>query len=333
VSSTQNRQAARPLGSPLAGVARPRSGLAVWWLAARPKTLLAAATPVLVGSACAYAAHGFAPWPALAALAGALLLQVAANFANDVFDYEKGADTLDRIGPTRVVQAGWVSPRRMRWALAFVIALALLVGIYLVSVAGPLLVAIGLASIVAAVAYTGGPYPLGYHGLGDVFVLLFFGFVAVAGTHFVQTGTVSRLAWLSSVPVGCLATGILVVNNVRDAETDTVAGKRTLAVRFGRAFGVFEYRALLLTAYGTPLYLVLSDDLGWWAFLPWLSAPIGVDLWRRLARDRGSSLNGALARTAQLLFLFGALSSVAIVLDAGTRHAALANSDDQGVSP
>jgi 1,4-dihydroxy-2-naphthoate polyprenyltransferase len=332
VSSTGDRQVQSDLSAALPGVERPRSWLKIWWLAARPKTLLAAATPVLVGSACAHAERGFALAPAVAALVGALLLQIAANFANDVFDYEKGADTRERIGPTRVVQAGWVSPRRMRWALAVVIGLALLVGVYLVSVAGPLLIAIGVASIIAAIAYTGGPYPLGYHGLGDVFVLFFFGFVAVAGTHFVQTGDVSRLAWLSSIPVGCLATGILVVNNVRDAETDALAGKRTLAVRFGRRFGVLEYRVLLLAAYGVPLYLMLSDELGAWAFLPWLTAPIGVDLSRRLARDRGPALNAALARTAQLLFLFGALSSVSIVLDAGSRRSGHVRSEKPGIA-
>ncbi len=288
----------------------------VWWLAARPKTLLAAATPVLVGTACARALGGFASGPALAALLGALLLQIAANFANDVFDFEKGADTTTRLGPTRVVQAGWVSPRQMRWALALVLGLSVVIGVYLVSVAGPLLIAVGVASIVAAVAYTGGPYPLGYHGLGDVFVLLFFGFVAVAGTSFVQMGYVPRLAWLSAIPVGCLATGILVVNNVRDAETDVLAGKRTLAVRFGRGFGVYEYRGLLLAAYAVPVYLAWQEGLGAWGLLPWLSLPVALGLWRRVGRDRGPSLNAALARTAQLLFVFGALLSLAILLGA-----------------
>jgi 1,4-dihydroxy-2-naphthoate octaprenyltransferase len=269
---------------------------------------------VLVGSACARAVGSFQLWPAVAALMGALLLQVAANFANDVFDFEKGADTHARVGPTRAVQAGWVSPAAMRRGLWVVLGLSLAVGAYLVSVGGPILIAIGLAAILAAVAYTGGPYPLGYHGLGDVFVLLFFGFVAVAGTSLVQVGYVPALAWLSAVPVGCLATAILVVNNVRDVETDAVAGKRTLPVRFGRAFGVFEYRALLVSAYVMPLVLALSTGLGAWAFLPWVTLPLGLRLSRSVARDRGQALNASLARTAQLLFFFGVLLGVAIVL-------------------
>lgn len=320
---------APPTGS--AAFRRP-GWLKVWWLAARPKTLLAAATPVLVGTACAQALGGFASWPALAALLGALLLQVAANFANDVFDFEKGADTTTRLGPTRAVQAGWVSPRQMRRALVLVLGLSILIGVYLVSVAGPVLIVVGVASIVAAVAYTGGPYPLGYHGLGDVFVMLFFGFVAVAGTSFVQMGYVPRLAWLSSIPVGCLATGILVVNNVRDAETDVLAGKRTLAVRFGREFGVWEYRGLLLAAYGVPVYLAWREGLGAWGLLPWLSLPLALGLWRRVGQDRGPSLNAALARTAQLLFLFGALLSLAILFGSQSARPAPVASGPPGVA-
>lgn len=294
------------------GPARP-SRAVVWWLAARPKTLPAAASPVIVGSACAQAVGGFEPWPALAALAGALLLQIAANFANDVFDFEKGADTHTRIGPTRVVQAGWVSPTAMRRGLLLVLALSLAVGIYLVSVTGPVLIAIGLSAMLAAVAYTGGPYPLGYHGLGDVFVMLFFGFVAVTGTSLVQMGYVPALAWLASVPVGCLATGILVVNNVRDAHTDAAAGKRTLAVRFGRRFGLFQYRALLVCAYGVSLVMAWAAGLGSWVLLPWLTLPLALGLWRSIGRDSGSALNSSLAGTARLLFLFSVLLSLSIV--------------------
>lgn len=304
---------AEALSTGLPSGARP-SWLVVWWLAARPKTLLAAASPVLVGSACAQAVGGFKPWPALAALAGALLLQVAANFANDVFDFEKGADTHTRIGPTRVVQAGWVSPTAMRRGLLLVLGLTLLIGIYLVSVTGPVLIAIGLSAMLAAVAYTGGPYPLGYHGLGDVFVMLFFGFVAVTGTSLVQVGDVPPLAWLASIPVGCLATGILVVNNVRDAPTDAAAGKRTLAVRFGRRFGILQYRALLLCAYGAPLVMAVSAGLGAWALLSWLTLPLAFGLSRSIERDRGATLNASLAGTARLLFLFSALLGLSILL-------------------
>lgn len=304
---------AEALSTELPSGARP-PWLVVWWLAARPKTLPAAASPVLVGSACAQAVGGFKPWPALAALAGALLLQVAANFANDVFDFEKGADTHARIGPTRVVQAGWVSPTAMRRGLLFVLGLTLAIGIYLVSVTGPVLIAIGLSAMLAAVAYTGGPYPLGYHGLGDVFVMLFFGFVAVTGTCLVQVGHVPPLAWLASIPVGCLATGILVVNNVRDAPTDAAAGKRTLAVRFGRRFGIVQYRTLLLCAYGAPLVMAATARLGAWALLSWLTLPLASGLSRSIERDSGATLNASLAGTARLLFLFSALLGLSILL-------------------
>jgi len=226
-----------------------------WVIAARPPTLSAALVPVLVGTACAVAENGVRVGAAVAALTGALLLQIAANFANDVFDYEKGADTAERLGPVRAVQAGLLTPDAVRRGLYLVLGLALLVGVYLTAVAGPAVVAIGLASMAAAVAYTGGPYPLGYHGLGDVFVMLFFGFVAVLGTTFVELGRVTPLAVAASVPVGALATAILVVNNLRDIATDRVAGKRTLAVRWGERGALTEYALLLLTAYVVPVVL------------------------------------------------------------------------------
>ncbi|HEY3668754.1 MAG TPA: 1,4-dihydroxy-2-naphthoate octaprenyltransferase, partial [Polyangiaceae bacterium] len=202
-----------------------RGSLAAWVLASRPKTLSAAAVPVLVGTACA-SARGPVRWgTALASLLGALLLQVGANFANDVFDYEKGADTAARLGPTRAVQAGLISAKSMRRGMTLVFLAALALGLYLTSVAGPIILLIGCASIASAIAYTGGPYPLGYHGLGDVFVFVFFGLVAVCGTVFVELGSVPGLAIWCSLPVGALATAILVVNNLRDRETDLGAGK------------------------------------------------------------------------------------------------------------
>jgi len=245
------------------------------------------------------------------------LLQIASNFANDVFDYEKGADTDARLGPARAVAAGWLTPRAMRRGLAVVIGLLLVVGAYLVSVAGPVLLVIGATSIASAIAYTGGPYPLGYHGLGDVFVLIFFGFVAVTGSVYVQSGSVPTLAWLSAVPVGCLATAILVVNNVRDVETDLVAGKRTLPARFGRRFGVIEYWALLGLSYAALLHPVVGRATGTFALLPAATLPLALRLALRVARERGAALNQVLARTALLLFAFGALLGVAIVLGRG----------------
>jgi 1,4-dihydroxy-2-naphthoate polyprenyltransferase len=285
-----------------------------WILAARPQTLTAAAAPVLVGTACAIEAGGFRRGPALAALLGAMLLQIGANFANDVFDFEKGADTAERLGPTRAVQAGLVTPADMKRGMIVAFGLALAVGVHLTAVAGPVVVAIGLASIAAAIAYTGGPYPLGYHGLGDVFVLLFFGFVAVLGTAFVQTGGVPPLAWWAAIPVGSLATAILVVNNVRDRETDVRAGKRTLPVRFGRAAGLGEYAALLGAAYLVPLYLVATGRLGTTGLLPLVTLPLATRLLRRVLRDEGRALNESLVGTARLLFFHAALFAAGIVL-------------------
>jgi 1,4-dihydroxy-2-naphthoate polyprenyltransferase len=287
-----------------------------WLLAIRPATLTAGAAPVLVGTAVAHAAGAFRAGPALAALLGALLLQVGSNLANDLYDFEKGVDTADRLGPTRVVQAGLLSPTAVRAGMIATFGLALLVGVYLAWVAGPAIVAIGIGSILAAIAYTGGPYPLGYNGLGDIAVFLFFGFVAVCGTAFVQAGHVPPLAWAAAVPVGALTTAILVVNNVRDIETDAATGKRTLAVRLGRRGAVAEYALLLLTAYATPPLLVLAGTLTPWALLPLLTAPLAVGLFRRVRDDRGRALNPALGRTARLLFAYGALFAAGIALGA-----------------
>jgi 1,4-dihydroxy-2-naphthoate octaprenyltransferase len=285
-----------------------------WVLAARPPTLFAAVVPVLVGTACAASAGSFRPLPALAALTGALLLQIAANFANDVFDYEKGADTAERLGPLRAVQAGLLTPGSVRRGLWLTLALSLLVGVYLTVVAGPLIVAIGLASMLAAVAYTGGPYPLGYHGLGDVFVMLFFGFVAVGGTTFVQTGAFTPLSLWAAVPVGALATAILVVNNLRDRETDARAGKRTLAVRLGERGALLEYALLIGVAYAVPLALFATGRAGLAALAPLLTLPLAAALVRSVARERGRALNPLLKRTALLLFAHGVLFAVGLSL-------------------
>jgi 1,4-dihydroxy-2-naphthoate polyprenyltransferase len=293
-----------------------------WVIAARPPTLSAAVVPVAVGTACAAAAGGLNPATALAALGGALLLQIAANFANDVFDYEKGADTAERLGPVRAVQAGLLTPASVRRGLLLVLALALLVGVYLTVVAGPVVVAIGLTSMAAAVAYTGGPYPLGYHGLGDVFVMLFFGFVAVMGTAFVQVGHVTPLSIWAAVPVGALATAILVVNNLRDVATDRKAGKRTLAVRLGERGAVLEYTLLVALAYLVPVTLVLTGRAGMGALAPLVTLPLAIRLVRAVARERGRALNPLLAGTAKLLFLYGLLFALGLVLRLDAGHAA-----------
>ena len=284
-----------------------------WILAARPATLSAAVVPVAVGTACAAAVAGVRPGPALAALLGAVFIQIGTNFANDVFDYEQGADTAERLGPTRATQAGLLTARAMRVGLAVAFGLAALAGLYLTWIAGWPVIAIGVASVLSGIAYTGGPYPLGYHGLGDLFVMIFFGFVAVCGTAFVQLGHVPALAWWASVPVGSLATAILVVNNVRDRVTDATAGKRTLAVRLGRRGAVSEYGLLLLASYATPVALLALDLARWPVLLPLLTLPPALAQMRvLLAGVEGPALNLCLERTAQILLGFGLLLAVGL---------------------
>lgn len=325
--------------------AGPRPGsLRAWLLACRPATLSASSVPVLVGSACAYLAGSFRLGPALAALVGAGLLQIGSNFANDVFDFEKGADTEERVGPTRAVQAGLITPRAMKRGMLGVFGLAVLVGAYLTSVAGPVVVVIGVSSIIAAIAYTGGPYPLGYNGLGDVFVMLFFGFVAVLGTLYVQHGKLTLLGWLTSIPVGSLATAILVVNNVRDCETDARVGKRTLAVRWGKRAGVAEYVVLCAVSYAVPPMLCAGLGLKLWVLLPLAAFPLALKNVRAMllhssdtqpleavpaepetvaptpnqhGERGGAQLNETLVRTAKHLAIFGLLFAVGLTL-AGT---------------
>lgn len=288
-------------GGGLAGALR------AWLLASRPKTLPAAVIPVAVGSAVAARAGAFALAPALGALAVALTVQIGTNFANDVFDYEKGADTEDRLGPTRAVQAGLLSPAQMRRGMWLVFGACAAAGLYLTAVAGWPLLLIGVASILSGLAYTGGPYPLGYHGLGDVFVLVFFGFVAVCGTVYVQALGLVPLAWWAAVPVGCLSTAILVVNNLRDRHTDVVAGKRTLAVRFGRRGAERELLVLLVAAYTAPAVVLALGLASAWALAPWASLPLALGVWRQVKQREGPALNATLGATARLLVVYGVL--------------------------
>lgn len=300
---------ARAVASP---VALPRPGSpGAWLLAVRARTLPAAVVPVAVGTAVAHVTGG-ARWDAaLAALLGAVLIQVGTNFANDVFDAEKGADRADRVGEARAVASGLVTARAMRAGMIVAFALATLAGVYLTWIAGPVIVAIGLTSIASGIAYTGGPYPLGYHGLGDLFVLVFFGFVAVCGTVFAQTGEVPPEAWVASVPVGALATNILVVNNVRDRETDGRAGKRTLAVRFGRRACEIEAGVLFLSALVAPAVLAWLRG----SAMPLLAlgaAPLGVAALRELVTRDGRALDATLGKTARVLLAFGALLTLGL---------------------
>jgi 1,4-dihydroxy-2-naphthoate octaprenyltransferase len=291
------------------------SSLRAWVLAARPATLTVAMVPVVVGSAVAQRLGGLRLGPALAALLGAIWIQIGTNLANDVFDFEKGADTGARLGPLRVTQAGLLTPKQVRRGMVVSFALATLCGIYLTLVAGPIVVAIGLLSIASGIAYTGGPYPLGYHGLGDLFVFLFFGLVAVCGTVFVEVGRLSGLAVAAALPVGAIATAVLVVNNVRDFPTDSQVGKRTLVVRFGRGFGVGEYLLLLALAYLVPVGLLLGGVGSGWLLLPLGTLPLALPLGRAVVGSRDAALlNRTLAGTARLLLLFGLLFAVGIVV-------------------
>ena len=288
-----------------------------WLLAARPATLPAAVSPVLVGTACAHAAGAVAAGPALAAALGALLLQVASNFANDVFDHEKGADHAGRVGPTRAVQAGLITGAQMKVGLVLVLLAALLTGIYLAAIGGWPIVALGLAAMIAAVAYTGGPVPLGYHGLGDVLVLGFFGFAAVCGTTYVQAGALTRLSMWAAIPVGALATAILVVNNLRDRDGDAAAGKRTLAVRLGPRGARLEYALLAAAALLVPAgaaFVAAAPLLA----LPLVTAPWSVRLVHRVWRTDGAALNPLLPATARLLLVTSLLWAAGIALAEGS---------------
>ena len=290
--------------------------LGIWLAAFRPKTLAAAAAPVAVGTAVALDHGLFRPAPALAALAGALLIQIGTNLANDYFDYLQGADTEERVGPTRAIPAGLLTARQVLSATVAVFALAVLVGVYLTWVAGWPIVAIGAASIVSGVAYTaGGPRAIGYLGLGDLFVFVFFGPVAVVGTYYVQ-----GLAWASealwaSVPVGALSVAILVVNNHRDADTDVKAGKKTLAVRFGRRFTRAEYTILLGLAYLVPFVQLLAGMEDTWVLLPWVTVPFAWPALQAMLHTTSPvALNLALGQTARLLIVFALAHAAGILL-------------------
>ncbi len=291
--------------------ARPASDISrahAWVLASRPKTLPAAVVPVLVGSAVAASEGAFTALPAAVALLCALLIQIGTNLANDYFDFIKGADSEHRIGPVRVTQSGLIPPRTVRNAMIGVFVLTFILGLYLVSVGGWVILAIGVASLFCAVIYTAGPFPLAYVGLGDLFVFLFFGIVAVTGTHYVQALHWSMDAFIASLPVGAISTAILVVNNYRDIDTDRVANKKTMAVRIGRAATRMEYRLLLLLAYAVPVAQVLRTDAPLWLLLPLLSLPFAFRVLRIVGRSTdGGELNNALAGTGQLLAVYGIL--------------------------
>ena len=286
-----------------------------WLMAARPKTLPAAASPVLVGTAVPWTMGTFRIGPFIAALVGALLIQIGANLSNDYSDARRGADTEDRLGPVRVTAGGLVPPKTVLTATYVTFGLAVLCGIYLVFASGWELLILGALSIAAGVLYTGGPRPYGYEGLGEVFVFLFFGIVAVAGSAFAQSKGWPWEAFVLAIPVGLIAAAILVVNNVRDMETDRRAGKRTLAVRLGRHRARNMYAGMIYLSYPLALLPLLGGELSPWLLLCWLSLPLAVPL-VRLVRTHtdGPTLNGVLAGTGRLQLVFCVLLSAGILL-------------------
>lgn len=308
-----------PASTTLAG--QPPAGRAsvvrIWVMAARLRTLPAAIAPVLVGTSLALGAGHFEPLAFVAALLGAMFIQVGTNLSNDYSDARRGADSEDRLGPVRVTAGGLVPPKQVLMATYLTFGLAVACGAYLVAVAGWELLAVGAASILAGVLYTGGPRPYGYEGLGELFVFLFFGVVAVVGSYFVQVQALPWQAFACSVPVGLLASAILVVNNVRDIDSDRRAGKRTLAVRLGRARTRQLYAAMLAGAFvSVPVLWALG--MSPWLMLSWLTIPLAVAL-VRIVRTRvdGPALNGALARTGALQLLFCVLLAAGILAGGG----------------
>ncbi|MGI8945754.1 MAG: 1,4-dihydroxy-2-naphthoate polyprenyltransferase [Thermoleophilaceae bacterium] len=302
-------------GSPGASAACERGRLRLWVVASRPRTLPAAVAPVLVGTALAIERAELRPLAFVAALVGSVFIQIGTNLSNDYSDARRGADSEDRLGPVRVTAGGLMPPQRVLSGTYVAFGVAVVAGLYLASVAGWELLLVGVASIAAGVLYTGGPRPYGYEGLGELFVFVFFGVVAVVGSYYVQVEELPWEAFAVSVPVGLLASAILVVNNVRDLETDHRAGKRTLAVKLGRARTRTMFLAMLALAYAVPPLIALAGGLSWWLVLPLLSLPLAMNLVETVrARTDGPSLNVALARTGALLAVFSLLLSASILL-------------------
>lgn len=288
-----------------------------WVLASRPATLTAAVVPVMVGTALAWRDDRFHGAAAGLALIGALLIQLGTNYANDLHDFLKGTDDEQRLGPTRAVQAGLISIAAMRRAMIMTFALAFLVGLLLVWRAGWPIAMLGIVSILSGWAYTGGPYPLGYHGLGDVFVFLFFGLAAVVGTYFVQALEAPLVAWFFAVPVGASCTAIIVVNNLRDREGDERSGKRTLAVRLGPIWTRRQFAVLLVVALlASPLWMLMTSG-SLVLLAPLLLSPLAWRLVRALQVTEGAGLNPLLAGTAKFHLILGLAMSLVLVISRG----------------
>ena len=285
-----------------------------WVLASRPRTLLAAVVPVMVGSALAISQNKFTLILSLIALTCSILIQVGTNFTNDLYDYLKGTDKEDRIGPRRVLVSGLISPTEMKIGIITAFGFAFLFGLYLVNSAGIVILIIGVVSIIAGLAYTAGPYPLAYNGLGDVFVFIFFGIVGTTGTYYLHLHEFSLLSLLASVPAGALITNILVVNNYRDIEEDREVNKYTLAVKLGKKFTRFQFINSITISYLILFIIYFKYDFTYWIFLPLISLPVAAKLITMLHKLEGKDLNKTLELSAKYAALFGLLLSLGLIL-------------------
>ena len=285
-----------------------------WVLASRPKTLPAAVMPVFVGTAIAILNGKFFAPAAIIALVCSLLIQIGTNFINDLHDFLKGSDKKERLGPMRVLVSGLISVNEMKFGIAIVFGSAFLLGMYLVYLAGWFIFLIGVLSLIAGYAYTAGPYPLAYNGLGDIFVFVFFGFVGTIGTYYVQAQEITMLVFWSSIPVGALITNILVVNNYRDIEEDRLAGKRTLAVKFGSTFSRMQYLVFMILSYAILPVVYFTFKQSLFVFLPLVTLPISIKLVNMVFKLTGSDLNKTLELTAKLSAIYGLLFAVGILL-------------------
>jgi 1,4-dihydroxy-2-naphthoate polyprenyltransferase len=287
----------------------------LWILASRPRTLPAAIAPVLVGTALAAYEDEFRVLPFLAAMVGSTFIQIGTNLSNDYSDARRGADTEDRLGPVRVTAGGLMPPRHVLAGTYIAFGIAVAAGLYLAAVAGWELLLVGVASILAGVLYTGGPRPYGYEGLGELFVFVFFGIVAVVGSYYVQTEELRWEAFALAVPVGLLSSAILVVNNVRDIDTDRRAGKRTLAVKLGRDRARVLFTAMVVLSFAAPVVILALGGLTPWLLVTFAALPLGVPLIKTVSsRSDGPALNGALAGTGRLLAVFSVLLSAGVLL-------------------
>ncbi|MFH1195328.1 MAG: 1,4-dihydroxy-2-naphthoate polyprenyltransferase [bacterium] len=290
------------------------SKLEIWILAARPKTLLAAFVPVIIGSSIAFHDNKFNWLAFVFALISAILIQAGTNFVNDLYDFLHGTDKKERLGPPRALASGFLSVREMKYGIVAIFTAAFLFGLYLVHLGGLPILAIGILSIIAGILYTAGPFPFAYNSLGDIFVFLFFGFIGTAGTYYVHTQQLTYLVFWASVPVGALITNILVVNNYRDRNEDRINGKNTLAVKFGERFTRFQYFSFMILSYLIPMIVYFTFKKSLLVFLPMITIPLSVKLIKMIYTLEGRELNKTLELTAKLSLIYGLLFAIGILL-------------------